>query len=271
MANSIARPTANRAVHLRITPRPSDLGESREVMRLLSQFGEIEYFKNMKYDILSAPTAALIVYKEEGAAQACLKRSPIRFRMGRAPALLRETVEEMRAAQELREENVPETANNGGGGERKLPRGPLGTPFGLPSQTRSISTQQLPKPSRNAVRMPFDPPPASAPSPIPSPGSESRIFQIQTNPSFRAFRDQINWAHCHGAFAIDSKTFGQGDMAKKVPVLGLSCMDWRADQRPWRKVREERERETEGPMARRRLGEVWEEGERERKAGDGTE
>ncbi|KAK0347870.1 hypothetical protein LTR91_013025 [Friedmanniomyces endolithicus] len=81
----LLRPTTTRAVHLRITPRPSHLGESREILRLLSQFGEIEYFKNLKYDPLSAPNTTIVIFRDEEAAKHCLKRSPIRFRMGKAP------------------------------------------------------------------------------------------------------------------------------------------------------------------------------------------
>ena len=43
---SLARPIAKRAVHLRITPRPSNISDSREILRLVSQFGEVEYYKN---------------------------------------------------------------------------------------------------------------------------------------------------------------------------------------------------------------------------------
>ncbi|KAK1813448.1 hypothetical protein LTR12_012174 [Friedmanniomyces endolithicus] len=81
---TLLRPTTTRAVHLRITPRPSHLGESREILRLLSQFGEIEYFKNLKHDPLSAPNTTIVIFRDEEAAKHCLKRSPIRFRMGKA-------------------------------------------------------------------------------------------------------------------------------------------------------------------------------------------
>ncbi|KAK1056683.1 hypothetical protein LTR74_014740 [Friedmanniomyces endolithicus] len=82
---TLLRPTTTRAVHLRITPRPTHLGESREILRLLSQFGETEYFKNLKHDPLSAPNTTIVIFRDEEAAKHCLKRSPIRFRMGKAP------------------------------------------------------------------------------------------------------------------------------------------------------------------------------------------
>ena len=57
---------------------------------------------------------------------------------------------------------------------------------------------------------------------------------------------------------------GQGDLAKKVPTPGLSCVDWKAVEKPWHVVRLERERDKSGPKARRRLGELWEEGKKGR-------
>jgi len=83
-ALTFVRPTTARAVLLRITPRASDIGESREILRLISQFGEVEYFKNLKYDALSAPNTAMVIFRDDEAAAHCLKRSPIRFRMGKA-------------------------------------------------------------------------------------------------------------------------------------------------------------------------------------------
>ena len=69
----LARPIANRGVHLRITPRPSNLGESKEILRLLSQFGEIDYFKSLKYDGqgLALPNIGLVIYKDEEGAKNC--------------------------------------------------------------------------------------------------------------------------------------------------------------------------------------------------------
>ena len=57
---------------------------------------------------------------------------------------------------------------------------------------------------------------------------------------------------------------GQGDLAKKVPTPGLSCVDWKAMEKPWHVVKTEKEYEHRGPKARRRLGLLWEEAKRER-------
>ena len=243
---SLVRPVVGRAMHLHISPRPSNLGESREIMRLLSQFGEVEYYKNLKYEEHSQPRSATIIYKDEEAANECLRRSPIRFRMGRATGPPKNG-----ASEGTQNQSSTIEAEN----EASLPRGPIGTPFGLGMQTRSMSTShhQLPKPPRSTERlyMPFESPRDPQPAP------DSRIFEIVVNRSSRNYRDRINIAHYHGPFAIDTKMVGQGDLAKKVPTPGLSCLDWKAVEKPWHVIQTEKERDKTGVKARKRLGLLW--------------
>ena len=218
-------------------------------MRLLSQFGEIEYYKNLKYESVSQPRSATVIYKDEKAAEECLRRSPIRFRMGRVTSASR---------QEEQSQESPETVPTVEGDiDASLQRGPLSTPFGLGTQTRSISTShnQLPRPprtNRNAY-MPF----ASPQDPPPNP--ESRVFEIVVNRSSRNYRERINHGHYHGTFAIDSKNVGQGDLARKVPTPGLSDIDWKHEEKPWHVTQTAKEQEYSGIKARKRLGLLWEE------------
>ncbi|KXL45289.1 hypothetical protein M433DRAFT_4630 [Acidomyces richmondensis BFW] len=165
---SLIRPIANRAVHLRITPRPSNIGESREILRLLSQFGEVEHFRNLKYDAFPVPNTMLLIFRDIEAAQHCLERSPIRFRMHRA---------------------------------------------------RVNAASHNPEPTN------------------------SRIFQIISNSCSRSFRDQLNASHFHGSFEVDTKSAAQQDLAKKVPVIGLSDVNWRAVDKPWHVVQVEKEKD----------------------------
>ena len=249
---SLVRPIAGRAMHLHIIPRPSNLGESREVMRLVSQFGEIDYYKNLKYDEVSQPRSALVIFKDEQAANECLRRSPVRFRMGKATSPAK--------TEEIPSEDVQSPSSSSEvDSEASRPRGPTGAPFGLGTQTRSMSTShhQLPKPPRNNMRayMPFESPP-EAPA-----ITESRIFEIKVNRSSRHFRDRVNQSHYHGPFAIDTKMVGHGDLAKKVPTPGLSCVDWKAMEKPWHVIQTEKDRDKKGVTARRRLGLLWEERE----------
>ena len=92
-----------------------------------------------------------------------------------------------------------------------------------------------------------------------APEPQSRIFQIQTNPARIRFRDQINMGHYHGRFAVRDD-IAQEDLAKRVPIVGLSCIDWKAEDKPWRVMQKEQEREHKGPNRRKSLRELYEEG-----------
>ncbi|EME82763.1 uncharacterized protein MYCFIDRAFT_153524, partial [Pseudocercospora fijiensis CIRAD86] len=247
---SIVRSTAARAVHLRISPRPSNLGESREILRLISQFGEVEYFKNLKYDSLAAPNSTLVIFRDEDAAYDCLKRMPIRFRMCRAPVLEDQEPESTQqehasmAAQQHPQPNAAAGPKRGGA-------------WGL-SQTRSMSTASLPEPPSRPYQMPFQAPP-------PPPPLESRLFQILVNPARINFRDQINMRSYHGSFRIDTKSIAQRHLQQVVPLPGLSCVNWRATDKPWRIIDKERDEEHNGPQRRKSLKELYEEGARKSK------
>jgi hypothetical protein len=256
---SLARSTLNRAVHLRITPRPSNISESREILRLVSQFGEVEYYKSLKYDLLSHPTASLVIFRDEQAAEQCLKRSPIRFRLGpaEAEADLEDQPEHLHNSYEQGEEPQQQQHTSTQTAQTTSPtaaKGPLSAPFGMSSsQTRSLSTHSLPTAPREPPALPFLPPDElfldSAP--------KSRIFQLQTNRARVNFRDAVDRTEYHGRFAIDGRTSIQQDLAGRVPALGLSCWDWRKGNKPERMVLKMRTQEV-----RRSLQEVWEEGRR---------
>ncbi len=297
---AVTRALAGRAVHLRITPRPSNLGESREILRLLSGFGEIEYYKSLRYDALSHPNAAYVIYKDAEAAKQCLKKSPIRFRMGKA------VIPQPAENEEVELEEDVGTNVDGLDSEVETRRGPSRTPFGMaaPRQRRAMSTSAVTNASAEGYRPfglepgtsqpgswtqptsregrrserfygshPFSdmsqtamPPPRRAnaqpkrrPEPAPVLDPDARMFQITTNLSRRNFRDHVNVNHYHGNFALDTKTFAQAEMARKVPLPGLSCLNWKHAERPWHVVKEERERDSSGVMKRRTLGEIYRE------------
>ena len=43
------------AVHIRVYPRPRNLAESREILRMLEGYGEVVMYKHLKVSILYAP------------------------------------------------------------------------------------------------------------------------------------------------------------------------------------------------------------------------
>ncbi|KAL1622493.1 hypothetical protein SLS54_005059 [Diplodia seriata] len=74
------RPAAAKAVHLKVYPRPASLGESRELLSVLQQFGEVTMFKSLRFHYLQpAPNTCLAVYRDATSAASLLKASPLRF------------------------------------------------------------------------------------------------------------------------------------------------------------------------------------------------
>ncbi|KAF2006576.1 hypothetical protein P154DRAFT_455345, partial [Amniculicola lignicola CBS 123094] len=79
-ARSFSQLLASRCIHLRIQPRPANLSESREVLRVLKRFGEISTYKSLRYEYHNpANNVALAIFREAEAAQKALDASPIRF------------------------------------------------------------------------------------------------------------------------------------------------------------------------------------------------
>lgn len=74
------RSAAARAVHLKVYPRPASLSESRELLSVLQQFGEVTMFKSLRYDYVQpAPNTCLAIYRDATSASKLLKASPLRF------------------------------------------------------------------------------------------------------------------------------------------------------------------------------------------------
>jgi len=71
---------AARAIHLKITPAPRDVRQSREILKLLKGFGDVTMFQNLKYDKTNrAKDAILAVFRTPESASEVLRASPIRF------------------------------------------------------------------------------------------------------------------------------------------------------------------------------------------------
>ncbi|KAF2091033.1 hypothetical protein K490DRAFT_53954 [Saccharata proteae CBS 121410] len=72
---------ATKFVHLTIHPRPSSMAESREVLRLLQQFGEVVMFRNLGYvqEKVFAPNVCLAIFKDEWAGARLIREAPLTF------------------------------------------------------------------------------------------------------------------------------------------------------------------------------------------------
>ncbi|KAL8907202.1 MAG: hypothetical protein Q9171_005954 [Xanthocarpia ochracea] len=84
-ASTVARSARNWpdcAVHVKIFPRPGNLAESREVLRVLQQYGEVVMYRHLKYDAPN-PTlnTALAIYRTRNSAYNVIQASPIHFQL----------------------------------------------------------------------------------------------------------------------------------------------------------------------------------------------
>ena len=55
--------TAGRAVHVKIHPRPRNLYESREILRVLQQYGEVAMYKHLKVHPLLMGLCSVMLLK----------------------------------------------------------------------------------------------------------------------------------------------------------------------------------------------------------------
>ena len=72
--------TAGRAVHISVWPRPSNISESRKILGVLQQYGEVVMYQHLKYDPATrAANTVLAIYKERAEAERLLNASPLTF------------------------------------------------------------------------------------------------------------------------------------------------------------------------------------------------
>lgn len=172
--SGLVRPIKSRAVHLRLHPRVETLAESREILRLMQQYGRVEMFRNFKYDALPVANTMIAIFETDEAAQKLLEVSPLRFVM----------------------------------------------------------------------------------SPEGSGDAPQRHYQLQANTSTFHHRDQIDQTAYNASYKISSRCPVQEDLAKNVPMLGLSEFTLRKEEKPWRVLRAEKQTEESAKTLRQLLEEA---------------
>lgn len=214
----LTRAIGSRAVHLRLIPRPEGVGESREILQLLQRYGKVEMFKNLKYDALPTPSTMLAIFQTEEAAEDLLRASPLRFNMAPNPSEERVGENEVQAGPESA--SVHETSSDRMALAETAARQ-------SPAQSTSFSSNTS--------------------------AASTREYQLQVNASFMHHRDHINTNPYNGPFVVDKKSAIQEDLAKRVPLIGLSDVNLKKTEKPWRTLLWERERETKDRMTLRGL------------------
>lgn len=183
--SGLIRPIGHRGVHLRLFPRIETIAESREILRLIQQYGRVEMFRNLKYDTLPAANTMIAIFESEDSVRQLLKASPLRFYM--------------------RPEDL---------GERTL------------GDTDDQS---------------------AAPTP------HARHYQLQINNSTFHHRDHVEQNAYNGSFRVSGRCAIQEDLAKNVPMSGLSEFTLRKEEKPWRVLHFEKQREEEQAKTLRKM------------------
>ncbi|KAL1612902.1 hypothetical protein SLS60_001132 [Paraconiothyrium brasiliense] len=202
---------AQRFLHLRISPRPQNLSESREIYRVLQRFGEISKYYNMNFEYHSpAPNSALLIYRDSTSAQAALDASPIRFSLER-------TQHEPKTAQDTDDYAISDSFDRDE------------DPSTLPEETTpgideimapsGLLTRTSPTP-KGAAEAEKDPPLPFAP-PQKQAKTVSRWFQVTVDRSRAVHQDYIERQPYWKQFE-PMKSIAQLDLARKVPHAGLS-------------------------------------------------
>jgi hypothetical protein len=211
---------SGRSVHLRVVPRPANLSESREIYRVLQQFGELSMFKYLRYEYHSpADNIVLAIFRDENSAQKALDASPIRFALEKVIQHPDESYAS--EPQQSEHEDDEDTASSP---EPKTPT-QSGIDEMLRPSTLSTRIERSAMPTNSSPKtttqppMPFDPP---APLPnAPEPRTRTKWFQVAVDRSRVVHQDYVERQPFWKQFN-PTKSMAQEDLAKQVPHIGLS-------------------------------------------------
>lgn len=242
---NITRSLADRAIHLRITPRPATIAESREMLRVLQRFGNVEMYRNLRYDSYSAPSTALAVVQDRTMAKKLCRMSPLRFTLERAEG---GEIGEAHMAAGQSEEAMQGQKQQGHVEEADLEPGSEEEYLaGERAALGHFSPTQRPIQKTSDYRAPHTVRP-----------QQVQEYQLQISHATVDHHDRIQTNQFHGPFAVDTKSAAQGDLVQRVPLLGLSDIDIRKMEKPYRVL--ERERFYERKKWKT-LRELWTEGQ----------
>ncbi|KAF2234383.1 hypothetical protein EV356DRAFT_501949 [Viridothelium virens] len=273
---SVLRQTANaaseiasRAVHIKIWPRPSDLQESREILRVLQRFGEVTMFKTKRYDHLKpAPHTILAMFSHPDSASRLIRESPIKF------TLEPDGVSDHQFTSEL----IPGQAQNETA--EPISDGPSSSDSNPPSEsheaefdTSDTSAYTPISPSAPPARDPAQTPPPTSSfpfSPWPRPPRPAKRFHLTADISLMNHSTIISRQERYGGFEVHTGSVGYQDLKSKVPLPGMSDVHTKRRETTSKEIRF-RAQEMGSQMS---LRELWEEGMRKKgkdKRADGRE
>ncbi|MCJ1454132.1 hypothetical protein MMC28_004482 [Mycoblastus sanguinarius] len=291
--------TAGRAVHVKIHPRPRNIAESREVLRVLQQYGEVIMYKHLKHEPqLHAENTALAIYQSTKSAQNVINASPVRFELGRGGFSFPEsephgssgatsTTEEQEESDGVTQDQSLRGDYDDSQDEFKevdhayqRPKEDVGGYTALtggskwPITRSALAAQKTakPLPARSPKTFTPNPTPSIATStelPIPppnpqqtySPSQPHREFYLTITRSSLNHQDYIQRQHYYSGFKLDMNTIMGQDLEGRIPVEGMADCQLGRGVTPLRMRMKRREGDARRVMS---LGEMWREGREER-------
>ncbi|KAI9719317.1 MAG: hypothetical protein M1812_003647 [Candelaria pacifica] len=262
---------AGRAVHIKVHPRPRNLDECREILRVLERYGEVVMFKNLRHEFQApAPNTVLAIYQHASSASNLVAASPLRY--GLQSRFAREELtrpyhqedrgivsspEMKTATARTSESNDSSNDETSGRVETQGDRIYQGTHTSSegPKDSSILNTPRQAPPARGA-----DSSTAYTPSVLSEPfNGQLREFQLAAEISHFNHRAYIERQPHYGGFQPDTKSIVAEDLASSVPLVGLSDLCLRKAEVPLR-VMSKRAQEL---AQRKTLREIWEEGMKE--------
>ncbi|KAG9198275.1 hypothetical protein G6514_010296 [Epicoccum nigrum] len=227
-AAAAAADLPQRAVHLRIVPRPANLSESREVFRLLQRFGELNTYYSLKYQYHNpADNVSLAIYRSADAAQQALNASPLVFSLERETHLSDDpgSLDTVAADPDA---NLPRATS--------VDVGEMTSPSELLHRTATTTSPPSSSSSATATATSIAPLPFT---PSPAVPTAKKWFQVTLDRSRVVHADFIERQPLYKQFN-PMKSMAQLDLDKQVPHKGLSDLGRRgpgAHRTPLRQLR----------------------------------
>ena len=242
------RKEAGRAVHIKIHPRPSNLAESRELLRVLQQqYGEIEMYRHEKYNPAHpAHNTALAIFKNEDAAQKIIGASPLR--------LERQPQEEGWGARKIPGRDGSAAESSADSTEPPLQAPPFQPRQGVP---RGFDLHPfLPQDSDSAFRK--------------HEGlTQRQEFRLLVSPSHLDHQAVVERQHYYAGFRPDPSTIMAADLKDRVPLPAMVDCHMSKKEVPNR-IRAKRARSNDIMGQQLSLRAMWERGQRAKETKDAT-
>jgi len=243
-ASQMRQRLAANAVHLTIAPAPTGLAESREILRVLQGFGEVTTYKSLKvsplivkqqeshmlsifakyHPLKPAHNVALAIFQRPESAQQLLASSPLRFSLETTPAVdyPEEDLQYDGSKTEFPDDIAQSEPSRTDAQELHAPNKLLDSTSRSESQHESPSNYESPEPRTKSQPMIKD-------------------FRVQAEVWLGKQQDFIERNPLWGEFKLNTYSAIQQDLARRVPLIGLSDLEFNKAEVPVRILRKRQE------------------------------